>query len=219
MNPIISAIVLALMLQGLKGPAKIAGTAKLAGGVSGSCSSLPFSDSLIGSGSLGSNWTNIPASGYVAAVRGATGAVSTTGTGAGFANVTCIAFPTVQSAQATIVSPGGDATGICTAVNSAGDAVACFIGLADVDALAAGAGGGGFACPITSPQVSGDTFKITSTTFNGATAAITVTDVTRSTTVCSGATGGGAVTGTPTPGFIVDQRTSSTGRISNFVAD
>jgi len=177
----------------------------------GSCTAtLPFSCTLIGSGALPASFVQTTAAGYGTLVLGASGAVSSTGTAAGIAVVTGVTFPTAQYAQATITSVGGNATGICVQMDTQGDGQ-CFIGLGSVNELNNGAGGTNFACPLTSPQVSGDVFKIASTGPNpGAT--ITVTDVTRSSTVCSGtaasASGGG--TGGPRAATIVDNRSGAT---------
>jgi hypothetical protein len=187
----------------------------------GSCpATLPFSCTLIGSGALPASFIQTTASSYVALVLGASGAVSTTGTGAGIAVVNGVTFPTSQFAQGTIVSVGSNATGLCVQMDTQGDGQ-CFIGLANVNELNNGGGGTGFSCPLTSPQASGDVFKIASTGPNpGAT--ITVTDVTHSTTVCSGtaasASGGGA--GGPRAAVIVDNRSgATTDRVSGFTAD
>lgn len=201
-------IVLALSIQGGIGPGP--GTPHVSGG-GGSCvTTPPVSDTFSGSGALCSAWTQTSASGFVPLVRSSGFAVPNTSSSQGMAVFTGASFSSVQYSQAALTWQSGNYSGVCVGMSVSGTGACYFPNIGDVYSVLNGSGVGSIVTGCSSLP-SGNTVKLD--VASGPT--YTVTDITTSTVLCTGS-GGAAFTGSPA--IIVDQRSGSTDKITNFGA-
>jgi hypothetical protein len=103
----------------------------------------------------------------------------------------------------------GNYSGVGINVTSAGDGAFYFPSLGSIYAVVGGSGTGNIlTCGVST---SGDVVKLAISS-----GIYTVTDITTSTTLCSGT---GAISTTGTPAILVDQRGGGSDSITNFEAD
>ena len=199
--------VVALLVCGFQStyPAPGAGRQSYAAGTS--CGSPPFTDSFTGSGSLGSCYTALAMGSYGPLAK-SSGTATCASSGGCISVITGVTFPANQYFEAAPASSllGGYAYW-CIEMNTAGNGV-CFFS----DQFSAGINaiytlvGGSLTTSLASCSTpgAGDTIKISNVG-----TAVTVTDVTASTTLCTG-----TYSGTGSPAFGLFNTTGSFGPIT-----